>query len=208
MLLMIAYFAGGCFWCMEQAFEEVPGVTEVVSGYMGGHHPNPTYKEVSAGTTGHTEAIKVSYDSSKVSYEKLLEVFWHNIDPTAENKQFCDVGSQYRSGIYYLTDTEKKLAEKSKKVVAGKFDKVHTEIKPASLFFKAEEKHQDYYKKHPLKYKFYKNRCGRPQTLNSLWGTNPVFHWEPSANKEPSAHKEPSANKEPSESQQPSVQNK
>lgn len=174
---MIAYFAGGCFWCMEQVFEELEGVIEVSSGYMDGHQKNPTYIEVSAGTTGHTEAIKVSYDPEKISYKKLLEVFWHNVDPTVKNRQFCDVGSQYRSGIYTQNDQQKQLAEQSKSLVLQKLGQNHTEIKQASTFYPAESEHQNYYKKNPIRYVFYKTRCGRSQTLKKIWGADPVFKW-------------------------------
>ncbi|MCY4380571.1 MAG: bifunctional methionine sulfoxide reductase B/A protein [Proteobacteria bacterium] len=177
-VLAEAIFAGGCFWCMEQVFEDLPGVKEVVSGYTDGNTKNPTYQQVSAGETEHTEAIKISYHPQKISYQKLLEVFWHNIDPTVANQQFCDVGSQYRSGIYYLSDNERLLAEKSKNLVLKKFGQNFTEVKQASVFYRAEEYHQNYYKKNPLRYKYYKYSCRRTQTLRKLWGAKPVFAWE------------------------------
>ena len=168
-----AIFAGGCFWCMEEAFEEVPGVLSVTSGYIGGHVPNPTYTQVSAGKTGHTEAIEVLYDPTKVNYSKLLEVFWHNIDPLTPNAQFCDHGSQYRAGIFYHTAEQQQLANASKQVImdSQRFNApIVTEITMATMFYPAEEYHQDYYKKNPLRYKFYKYNCGRAQRLKELWG--------------------------------------
>jgi peptide-methionine (S)-S-oxide reductase len=168
-----AIFAGGCFWCVEEAFDAVPGVLATTSGYIGGLKPNPTYKEVSAGGTGHTEAVEVIYDPRQVSYERLLEVFWRNIDPLVENAQFCDEGDQYRSAIFTLNEEQKRQAEASKaaleasKRLAGP---IKTVILPASPFFKAEEYHQDYYIKNPLQYRFYKYTCGRAQRLKELWG--------------------------------------
>jgi peptide-methionine (S)-S-oxide reductase len=168
-----ATFAGGCFWCMEQAFQDIDGIVSVTSGYTGGQKANPTYEEVSAGRTGHAEAIKIVYDPAKVSYGRLLEVFWRNIDPTTPDQQFCDIGSQYRSAIFYHDEAQQRLAEESKKKVeAAKPFKapIVTQIAPASVFYAAEEYHQDYYKKNPLKYKFYKHNCGRAQRLAQLWG--------------------------------------
>jgi peptide-methionine (S)-S-oxide reductase len=170
-----ATFAGGCFWCMEEAFESVPGVLAVTSGYTGGHLPNPSYEQVSAGKTGHAEAIEVLYDPTKVSYSTLLEVFWHNIDPITPNAQFCDHGSQYRSAIFYHNDEQKKLAEESKQTLmdSKRFKApIVTEIVMVSTFYPAEEYHQDYYKKNPLRYKFYKFNCGRARRLEELWGTS------------------------------------
>jgi peptide-methionine (S)-S-oxide reductase len=158
---------------MEEAFEEVPGVLSVTSGYTGGHVPNPTYDQVSAGKTGHAEAIEVLYDSAKVSYSTLLEVFWHNIDPITPNAQFCDHGSQYRAGIFYNTAEQQKLAEASRQAImdSHRFNKpIVTEITMASMFYAAEEYHQDFYKKNPFRYKFYKYNCGRAQRLKELWG--------------------------------------
>ena len=171
----IATFAGGCFWCMEPPFDKLDGVLSTTSGYTGGHQANPTYKQVSAGSTGHTEAIQIEYDPDKVSYEELLAVFWQNIDPTTANSQFCDHGSQYRSGIFYHNDAQKNAAEKSlnKLNQTKSFDEpVVTEITAASFFYPAEEYHQDYYQKNPLRYKYYRFACGRDQRLEKLWGTS------------------------------------
>jgi peptide-methionine (S)-S-oxide reductase len=172
-LLEKATFAGGCFWCMEPPFDELRGVSSTTSGYIGGHKPNPTYEEVSAGKTGHTEAVQVVYDPAQVSFAELLEVFWRNIDPTTPNRQFCDVGSQYRTGIFYYNDEQKRLAEASKQALeqsARLPQPIVTEIVPATEFYPAEEYHQDYYKKNPLRYKFYRYNCGRDQVLEKLWG--------------------------------------
>ena len=169
----IATFAGGCFWCMEPPFDKVEGVISTTSGYTGGHQLDPTYKQVSAGNTGHTEAIRIEYDPAKVSYENLLAVFWKNIDPTTADRQFCDHGSQYRSGIFYHNDEQKKAAEKSlEKLNQTKpfEDPVVTEITSASTFYPAEEYHQDYYQKNPLRYKYYRFACGRDKRLELLWG--------------------------------------
>jgi peptide-methionine (S)-S-oxide reductase len=168
-----AYFAGGCFWCMEEAFEKVDGVVAVVSGYMGGTVADPTYKQVSAGWTGHAESVEVSYDPAKVSYQKLLDAFWHNVDPITPNAQFCDHGNQYRSAVFYSTDEEKRLAEDSKSALeqSKRFaEPIATQIVKASMFYLAEEYHQDYYKNNPIKYKYYKFGCGRAQRLEMLWG--------------------------------------
>jgi len=168
-----AVFAAGCFWCTEQAFEKVPGVVSVVSGYMGGQTKNPTYPEVSSGGTGHSEVVQVSYDPKKVSYQTLLDAFWVNHDPTALDHQFCDYGSQYRPGIFYYTPEQKRLAEASK----AKWEKqkpfgarILTPIEPAGEFWPAEEYHQDYYKKNPARYHFYVTGCGRYARLDELWG--------------------------------------
>ena len=171
----VAIFAGGCFWCMEQAMEEVPGVKDAISGYVGGHAKNPTYRQVSAGGTGHAEAVKVIYDPKKVSYAKLLDAFWHNIDPVTANRQFCDGGSQYRAGIFYLNDEQKKLAQASKaRLVANNpFGKpIVTEVTKAGTFYPAEDYHQGYYKKNPIRYNYYKFACGRKQRLKQLWGAH------------------------------------
>jgi peptide-methionine (S)-S-oxide reductase len=168
-----AYFAGGCFWCMEEAFEKVDGVLTVVSGYMGGTVPNPSYEEVSAGRTGHAESVEVTYDPSKVTYQKLLDAFWRNVDPLTPNAQFCDHGSQYRSAIFYSTDEEKRLSEDSKRAIeqSKRFPQpIVTQLVQASTFYPAEDYHQDYYKKNPLRYKYYKFGCGRVQRLEALWG--------------------------------------
>ena len=171
--LATATFAAGCFWCTEEAFEKVPGVISVVSGYTDGRTKNPSYEMVSSGTTGHTEAVQVKFDPSKVSYEKLLDVFWINHDATTVDRQFCDSGSQYRPGIYWHDEEQRRLAEASK----AKYDKlksfkqaVVTPIVKASQFWPAEDYHQDYYKKNPVRYKFYVNGCGRYARLDELWG--------------------------------------
>ncbi len=168
-----AIFAAGCFWCTEEAFEKVPGVISAVSGYTGGSVKNPSYEQVSNGRTGHAEAVQVTFDPSKVSYEKLLDVFWLNHDPTVKDRQFCDSGSQYRPGIFYTSAEQKQLAEASK----AKWDKekpfrqpILTEITQAGAFYPAEDYHQDYYKKNPLQYKFYVTGCGRYNRLDNLWG--------------------------------------
>ena len=168
-----AIFAGGCFWCMEPPFEKLAGVKEVISGYTGGFKGNPTYEEVSAGSTGHLEAVMVVYDPSRVTYEKLLDVFWRQIDPTDAGGQFVDRGAQYRSAIFYLSDTQKKLAEKSRDALAasGVFKtKIATEILPASKFYPAEDYHQDYYKENPIRYKYYRGGSGRDKFLEKTWG--------------------------------------
>ena len=171
-----ATFAGGCFWCMEPPFDKLPGVISTTSGYTGGQKPNPTYEEVSSGRTGHAEAVQVVYDPKKVSYEQLLDVFWHNIDPTVKNQQFCDVGSQYRTGIFYHDDEQKRLAEASKAALEKSKPfkaPIVTEITRASEFYPAEEYHQDFYLKNPVRYKFYRNGCGRDARLEQLWGRAP-----------------------------------
>lgn len=168
-----AYFAGGCFWCMEEAFEKVEGVLSATSGYMGGTVANPSYEAVSAGRTGHAESVEVVYDPAKVSYQKLLDVFWHNVDPVTPNAQFCDHGSQYRSAIFFQTDEEKRASDASKQAIeqSKRFNEpVVTQIVMASQFYQAEEYHQDYYKKNPVRYKFYKYNCGRAKRLEALWG--------------------------------------
>jgi peptide-methionine (S)-S-oxide reductase len=168
-----AIFAAGCFWCTEAAFQDVPGVISAVSGYTGGHTKNPTYEEVSSGRTGHAESVEVTFDPAKVSYQKLLDIFWVNHDPTVTNRQFCDSGTQYRPAIFYVGDEQKRLAEASK----AKFEKLKpfpqpilTQIVPASQFWPAEAYHQDYYKKNRLQYSFYVSGCGRYARLDSLWG--------------------------------------
>lgn len=167
----VATFAGGCFWCVEADFDKVPGVLSTTSGFTGGKVPNPSYRQVSAGGTGHAEAVEIVYDPRKVSYGQLLDHLWRNIDPTVKNRQFCDVGDEYRSAIFVRTDEERKLAEASKKRVAAALGKpVYTEIAAAGPFYKAEEYHQDFYKKNAVKYKFYRWNCGRDQRLEQLWG--------------------------------------
>ena len=166
-----ATFAGGCFWCMEPPFDELDGVISTTSGYIGGKSKNPTYEQVSSGTSGHSEALQVVYDPKKITYEKLLEVFWRNIDPLAANGQFCDLGSQYRSGIFYHDGNQKSAAEKSKKSIQTRFKQpVATEITAATAFYPAEDYHQDYYKKNPVRYKLYSHGCGRAQRLEEVWG--------------------------------------
>ena len=168
-----AIFAGGCFWCMEAPFEKLDGVSEVISGYTGGSKLDPTYQEVSAGGTGHTEAVEVLYDPQLVSYEKLLEVFWRQIDPTDADGQFVDRGNQYRSGIFYLDAEQKQLAEKSKQQLekTGRFNKpIVTEITAAGKFYPAEEYHQDYHSKNPIRYWYYRGGSGRDDYLDKVWG--------------------------------------
>jgi peptide-methionine (S)-S-oxide reductase len=166
-----ATFAGGCFWCMEPPFDKLDGVISTISGYAGGKKKNPTYEEVSAGNTGHAEVVQVTYDPKKITYEKLLEVFWRNVDPLTPNRQFCDVGSQYRTAIFYHDETQKRLAEESKKALSKRFkEPIVTEIVAASEFYPAEDYHQDYYTKNPLRYKYYRYSCGRDQRLEALWG--------------------------------------
>ncbi|MEJ2726695.1 MAG: peptide-methionine (S)-S-oxide reductase MsrA [Deltaproteobacteria bacterium] len=171
--LRTATFAGGCFWCTEADFEKVEGVIEVISGYTGGNVQNPTYDQVSAGKTGHVEAVQVLYDPEKVSYKDLLEVFWRHVDPTDPGGQFVDRGPQYRSAIFYHNNMQRRLAEESKQELerSGPFEKpIVTEIKPLKKFYKAEDYHQDYYKTHGLRYKFYRWHSGRDQFLSKTWG--------------------------------------
>jgi len=170
----VATFAGGCFWCMEAPFDKQEGVIATTSGYIGGTKANPTYEEVSSGATGHTEAVQVLYDPKKVSYEKLLDTFWHNIDPTVTNRQFCDVGSQYRTGIFVHGDEQQKAAEASKAALdkSKPFkEAIVTPISAATPFWPAEEYHQDYYKKNPVRYTYYRTGCGRDARLKQLWGS-------------------------------------
>jgi len=168
-----ATFAGGCFWCEEHVFDEIPGVVSVTSGYTGGWKKNPTYEEVSAGGTGHAESVQVVYDPSKVTYEKLLDAFWHNVDPTTKDREFCDVGHQYRSAIFYHNEEQHRLALQSKEELEKNKPfkgPIVTEIVQATEFYPAEEYHQHYYKKNPVRYKYYRWRCGRDQRLKELWG--------------------------------------
>jgi peptide-methionine (S)-S-oxide reductase len=170
----LATFAGGCFWCTEADFEKVPGVLSAVSGYTGGHVKNPDYQSVTTGRTGHTEAVQIRFDPAKVSYAQLLEIYWKSIDPTVKDRQFCDVGSQYRTGIYTHDDEQRRLAQesKSKLEASGRFTgPIYTEITAAGPFYVAEEYHQDYYRKNPLRYHFYRSNCGRDERLKELWGT-------------------------------------
>ena len=167
-----ALFAGGCFWCLEADYEKLPGVLGVESGYTGGKTVNPTYKQVSAGGTGHAEAVRITYDPAKVSYQQLVEYFWRQIDPTVKDRQFCDVGTQYRSGIYWQNEDERKVAEASRDELlkSGKFREIHTEIVAATAFYPAEEYHQGYYKKNPIRYAYYRGGCGRDARVQQLWG--------------------------------------
>lgn len=166
-----AVFAGGCFWCMEPPYDKLPGVVATTSGYSGGQKENPTYEQVSAGDTGHIEVIQVTYDPKQVSYEKLLEVFWHNVDPLDQGGQFCDRGNTYTTAIFYQNEEQKKNAEQSKAEIERKLGKtVVTPIRPAATFYAAEDYHQDYYQKNPLRYKYYRYSCGRDQRLEQLWG--------------------------------------
>ncbi|MCK9420327.1 MAG: peptide-methionine (S)-S-oxide reductase MsrA [Nitrospirae bacterium] len=168
-----ATFAGGCFWCMEHPFDEIPGVVSVTPGYTGGHKKSPTYEEVSAGGTGHAESVQIVYDPAQVTYEKLLNVFWHNIDPIVKDRQFCDTGHQYRSAIFYHTEEQHRLALQSKALLEKSKtfkEPVVTEIAQATEFTPAEEYHQHYYKKNPIRYKFYRTSCGRDKRLKELWG--------------------------------------
>ncbi|MDF1655051.1 MAG: peptide-methionine (S)-S-oxide reductase MsrA [Coxiellaceae bacterium] len=167
---LTAIFAGGCFWCMEADFDKVPGVVKTESGYDGGTTANPTYETVSAGATNYAEALKVIYDPSKTSYTKLLTFFWKNIDPTVKDAQFCDHGHQYRSAIFYLNPEQKKLAEQSLLPIKKKFKTVYTEVTPSTHFYPAEQYHQEYYKKNPVRYKFYRWNCGRDKRLKQLYG--------------------------------------
>jgi peptide-methionine (S)-S-oxide reductase len=170
----LATFAGGCFWCVEEAFDPVPGIISTTSGYMGGKKRHPTYEEVSAGVTGHTEVVQVAFDPAKVSYEKLLEVFWRNIDPTVKDRQFCDSGSQYRSEIFVHDDAQRKAAEASKTALEKSKpfrEPIVTPITTAAEFWPAEGYHQDYYQRNPVRYKYYKTGCGREARLKQLWGS-------------------------------------
>jgi peptide-methionine (S)-S-oxide reductase len=169
--LATAIFAGGCFWCMQPPFDALPGVVSTTAGYTGGHVANPSYEQVSAGGTGHAESVRVRYDPSKIDYARLLDVFWHNIDPFAVDAQFCDHGHQYRSAIFYENDEQRRLAEASKQKLEREFGRpIATQIKPARPFYPAEVYHQEYYKKNPLRYKFYRYHCGRDQRLAEIWG--------------------------------------
>jgi peptide-methionine (S)-S-oxide reductase len=169
--LQRATFAGGCFWCMEHPFDELKGVVSTTVGYTGGHVKNPTYEQVSAGRTGHAESVDVIYDPKKISYKKLLDIYWHNVDPLTKDRQFCDQGHQYRTAIFYHNAKQRHLAERSQQRLQHRFKQpIVTEIVPAGPFYDAEEYHQDYYKKNPWRYKFYRYTCGRDQRLQALWG--------------------------------------
>lgn len=170
-----AVFAGGCFWCMEAPFDKLPGVISVTSGYTGGHKKNPTYKEVSAGGTGHAEAVQIEFDPSQISYAALLAVYWRNIDPTVTDRQFCDVGHQYRAAIFYQGAAQRAAAVRSKAELEKNKpfrESLVTEIVPGAEFYPAEEYHQHYYKKNPLRYRYYRSGCGRDKRLQELWGSD------------------------------------
>jgi peptide-methionine (S)-S-oxide reductase len=170
----VATFGAGCFWCVEEAFDKVPGVISTTSGYMGGRTKNPTYPQVSAGNTGHNEVVQVTYDPAKVSYAQLLDTFWRNIDPTQANGQFCDHGSQYRSEIFYHNEDQRKAAEASKAALAKNkpfSGDIKTLITRSAEFYMAEDYHQDYYKKNPVRYNYYKTSCGRAARLKEVWKT-------------------------------------
>ena len=171
--MAVATFAGGCFWCMQGPFDNLPGVTATIVGYTGGRTVNPSYEEVSSGRTGHAESVEVIYDPKKVSYEKLLDVFWTNIDPTVTNRQFCDSGTQYRTAIFYHDEAQRKAAQASKAALERSKPfpgPVVTAIEMAGPFYRAEEYHQDYYRKNPVRYHLYRTGCGRDARLKELWG--------------------------------------
>ena len=169
-----AIFAGGCFWCTESDFEKRPGVISAESGYTAGKTQKPTYEQVSGGKTGHTEAVRVTYDPSKVSYAELVTYFWRTIDPTVKDQQFCDRGDQYRSAIFYNDEAQKQIIEASKAAILkeGKIKEIFTQIAPATTFYLAEDYHQDYYKKNPVRYKYYRTGCGRDARLEQIWGSS------------------------------------
>jgi peptide-methionine (S)-S-oxide reductase len=172
----VATFAGGCFWCMEPPYDKLDGVISTTSGYMGGTVKSPTYQQVSSGSTGHAEVVQVLYDPKKVSYEKLLDVFWKNIDPTVKDRQFCDVGTQYRTAIFVHSDEQRTAAEKSKAALATTKpfkDPIVTPVVAATEFWPAEDYHQDYYVKNPTRYTYYRTGCGRDARLKSVWGSDP-----------------------------------
>jgi len=167
----VATFAGGCFWCTESDFEKVPGVVSAVSGYSGGRVANPSYEAVSAGGTGHAEAVQVRFDPTKVSYAQLLQAYWHSVDPTVKDRQFCDSGNQYRTAIFVHDAQQRQLAETTRTEVAKQLGTtIQTEIADAGTFYPAEDYHQDYYKKNPVRYRFYRSGCGRDSRLKQIWG--------------------------------------
>ncbi|MGF1515162.1 MAG: peptide-methionine (S)-S-oxide reductase MsrA [Elainellaceae cyanobacterium] len=169
-----ATFAGGCFWCMEKPFEELAGVSEVISGYTGGEVENPTYEQVSSGTTGHIESVQITYDPQQVSYDELLEVYWPNVDPLDDGGQFCDRGGQYETKIFYHSEEQRQLAQASKAAAEEEIGKsIVTEIIPASTFYSAEDYHQNYYRTHPIRYRAYRFACGRDRRLEEVWGSSP-----------------------------------
>jgi peptide-methionine (S)-S-oxide reductase len=166
-----ATFAGGCFWCMEPPFDELPGVVSTTSGYIGGRVANPTYEQVSAGATGHAEAVQVVFEPARIGYERLLAVFWKNVDPLTPNAQFCDEGNQYRSAVFYHDEGQRRAADSSKRALQPRFrEPIVTEVVAAGPFYRAEEYHQDYYKKNPIRFRFYKTSCGREARLDEVWG--------------------------------------
>jgi peptide methionine sulfoxide reductase msrA/msrB len=190
--LEVATFAGGCFWCVESDFEKVDGVVDVISGYTGGNKEDPTYEEVSRGGTGHLEAVQVHFDPTRITYRELLDLFWRHVDPTDSGGQFVDRGSQYRSAIFYHDEQQRKLAEQSREELnrSGRFEKpIGTEIVPLSRFYRAEDYHQDYYKTHPIRYKFYRFNSGRDQFLKKAWNRSPE---EAVGNEEKGNHSKPS----------------
>jgi len=171
----VATFAGGCFWCMEQPFDDIPGVVDTVSGYTGGTKVDPTYEQVSSGVTGHAESVAVVYDPKRVSYEKLLDIFWHNVDPTVRNRQFCDTGTQYRTAIFYRDEAQRKAAEASLAALEKSKpfkEPIVTQIQMAGPFYPAEDYHQNYYRVNPVKYQIYRKGCGRDARLKELWGAS------------------------------------
>ncbi len=175
--LATATFAGGCFWCMQPLFEKLDGVVSTTVGYTGGHTKNPSYEQVSAGGTGHAESVQIVYDPAKISYTQLLDVFWHNIDPLASNGQFCDHGNQYRTAIFFHDEPQRRFAEESQRRLeeSKRFERpIVTEIVPATEFYPAEEYHQNYHEKNPVRYKFYRWNCGRDQRLAELWRAAPT----------------------------------
>ena len=165
----LATFSGGCFWCMEKPFDEINGVLKTLVGYTGGTKKDPSYEDVTSGSTGHAESVQITYDSSKVSYQDLLTVFWKNIDPTVNNRQFCDIGSQYRTAIFYHNEKQRRAAQLNKEKLLKKFSIIHTQIESFTVFYSAEEYHQNYYKKNPIRYKIYRLNCGRDKRLKDLW---------------------------------------
>ena len=175
----VATFAGGCFWCMEPPYDRLPGVDATISGYTGGRTANPTYEQVSSGSTGHAESVAVVYDPKKITYEKLLDVFWHNVDPTVRDQQFCDHGTQYRTAIFYANEEQRKAAEASKAALEKSKpfkEPIVTQIVMASTFYPAEDYHQDYYMKNPVRYNLYRSGCGRDARLKQLWGDKAGGH--------------------------------
>ena len=165
----IATFAGGCFWCLQDVFDHTKGVTHTVVGYAGGNEVNPTYEDVSLGLTQHVEAIQITFDENKISYKQLLDIFWHNIDPTNDQGQFCDTGAQYRTVIFYHNKEQEKEAFESQQALTKKFEQITTQIRPFTTFYAAQDYHQEYYKKHPAQYKYYHDACGRDQKLKEIW---------------------------------------